>query len=49
MCGPRLIAENAVLIPLANARLHRDDLLEMLTRMLQRRGFGRLLEGATQC
>ena len=44
-----LIVENAILIPLAHARLNRKDLLEMLTHMLQRRGFGRLLEEASQC
>lgn len=39
-----LIVENAIILPIARARLNRDDLDDLRRGMLQRRGLDRLME-----
>ena len=41
-----LIVENAILLPLARARLLPEDLTELLTHMVQRRELSRILGGS---
>ena len=42
----RLIVENAILLPLARVRLLPEDLTELLTHMVQRRGLSRIFGGS---
>lgn len=42
-----LILENAIILPIARARLTRDDLQTMRSHMLERRGLDRLQENET--